>query len=82
MPVEMNPPQEERGNWIDYTVSVGTAIGLFLAAIPLVDKLDQHSVNGFMVLATRVGATIIVSAVATGAGYVTNRIRHWSFSDL
>ena len=74
---EQLPPQspERKGDWIDTTIGVGVAIGLFIASIPLVNKLDQNSINGFMTLANRLGVAIIISVAGAGAAYVTNRIR-------
>jgi len=71
-----SPQSPENGpNWVDNTIGVGTAIGLFIASISLINKLDQNSINGFMTLANRLGIAIFVSAAGAGAAYVTNRIR-------
>lgn len=76
-PEQLPSPQspENRGEWVDYTIGVGVAIGLFIASIPLINRLDQNSINGFMTLANRLGTTIFVSVAGAGAAYITNRIR-------
>jgi len=76
-PEQLPPPQspEDKGEWVDYTIGVGTALGLFIASTLLVNTLDQNSVNGFMYLAHRLGTAFVISVAGAGAAYVTNRIR-------
>lgn len=73
LPLTQSP--EDRGEWVDYTIGAGAALGLFIVSTSLVNTLDQNSVNGFMHLAHRLGVVFIISVAGAGAAYVTNRIR-------
>ena len=61
---------------LDIGIGIGAAVGLVLAAIPIIEKLDQQYAGSIEMLLGRLTIGVVISLGGTGVIHLSNHIRN------